>query len=287
MTRGKLLAALMVVGILGFLAGLITGGLISGDDSGQPPLTAEDGDSHQVAPSSGEWSRQFPLAHSDLREKGAFGFPQAAAQVLCDRPELRVSLYNDSVYLYVQAVVWGDGDASTGYSRGKEIGDNGSVSLDLDGDMQYTPQVDRCYYVDPRTDSQGLFYTVRVSDRATTGLADDTAGKGAICYAEDDNRPMVRVDSFLIPLVEIGKKPGDRLRLSYFASSPNPVLRIPSADFESATPVVYAHHVPHEAYHEVLLSPQGGDMIDPKAAPFPPTLRLAPIGTAARPRSSD
>jgi hypothetical protein len=50
----------------------------------------------------------------DLARDGAFGFPQAEAQVLFDDPDLRVSVYNDARYLYVQAIVWNDADDTLG-----------------------------------------------------------------------------------------------------------------------------------------------------------------------------
>lgn len=53
---------------------------------------------------------QYDLAA--LKRQGAFGFPQPAAETLCDTDDLRVSIWNNKTYLYVQAILWKDGDAA-------------------------------------------------------------------------------------------------------------------------------------------------------------------------------
>src|SRR5882724_10186339 len=61
---------------------------------------------------------------SALREDGAFAFPQKAAKVLCDNPDLRFSVWNNEDYLFAQAVLWSDGDSSPGKTEdNREIGD--------------------------------------------------------------------------------------------------------------------------------------------------------------------
>src|SRR5688500_11354603 len=70
----------------------------------------------------------------DLKRDGAFGFPQGNARVLCDNPDLRLSAWNNSEYLFVQAVLWKDDDAALGKTEdNREIGDGSTLILDLDG----------------------------------------------------------------------------------------------------------------------------------------------------------
>ncbi|HUG67042.1 MAG TPA: hypothetical protein VMM76_04795, partial [Pirellulaceae bacterium] len=82
----------------------------------------------------------------DLKKQAAFGFPQDKATVLCDNKDLRVSVWNDDAQLYVQAIVWGDGDDSIGETQdGRKIGDNSNLNIDANADGKPTPNVDRRY----------------------------------------------------------------------------------------------------------------------------------------------
>src|SRR5687767_955122 len=78
-------------------------------------------------------------AAENLERDGAFGFPQKAAKVLCDRADLKFSVWNNDEYLFAQAVLWNDGDDSLGKTEdNREIGDNSSLLLDLDADGKPT-----------------------------------------------------------------------------------------------------------------------------------------------------
>ena len=84
------------------------------------------------------------------RENGAFEFPQAQATVLCDRADLRFSVWNNGEHLFAQAVLWTDDDSSLGKSEeNREIGDWSEVMLDLDADGKRTSNVDRDYMLNP------------------------------------------------------------------------------------------------------------------------------------------
>jgi hypothetical protein len=115
----------------------------------------------------------------DLKREGAFGFPQPQAIVLCDEPELRVSSWNDTSHLYIQAILWKDGDDTIGESAdGRPIGDWGVLSLDVDADGKATPQRDRDYNLNPWPSLPGLRYQVSVSEHAWTGLRGGLEGAG-------------------------------------------------------------------------------------------------------------
>jgi hypothetical protein len=61
---------------------------------------------------------------AQLREHGAFNFPQKESTVLYDQPTLRFSIWNDDEYLFAQAILWTDDDASLGKTAdNREIGD--------------------------------------------------------------------------------------------------------------------------------------------------------------------
>src|SRR5262245_7558651 len=149
------------------------------------------------------------VARADVRTDGACGFPQKDATVLCDTPDLRLSVFSDAAYLYVQAVVWNDPDNTEGETAdGRAIGDNSALMIDADGNGKATPNVDRTYSLDPWPKLPGLRYSVVLGDNITSHLADDSKGHGAISYLMDKDEKRVRVDSFLVPLAEIGRKPG-------------------------------------------------------------------------------
>src|SRR5580765_7072526 len=56
---------------------------------------------------------------AELRERGAFEFPQPEAKVLCDTADLRFSVWNNDEHLFAQAVLWKDNDSSLGKTEDK------------------------------------------------------------------------------------------------------------------------------------------------------------------------
>ncbi|MFN0134040.1 MAG: TlpA family protein disulfide reductase [Phycisphaerales bacterium] len=189
----------------------------------------------------------------DLKADGAFGFPQKDATVLCDTPTLRVSAVSDREHVYVQAIIWTDNDATVGQTDdGRDIGDWSNLDIDADGDGKITPQVDRSYALNPWPKLAGLHYSVKVSDRGSTGLQGDSKGRGSIQYV-DHAGTKVRVDNYLVPIAELGAKPGGTIRLAYWGSSPTPKLVVNSVGFESKK-AYYAHSLPREKYHTVAVA---------------------------------
>jgi hypothetical protein len=196
----------------------------------------------------------------------AFGFPQAQATVLCDTADLRVSFWNNRTYLYVQAILWKDGDdALVQAADGKLIGDTSTVLLDVDADGKITPQVDRHYCLNAWPHLQGLTYTFYNNMVATAGLKRDTMGRGAIRYLPTADGARVRVDSLVIPLAEINKRPGDKIRLAYWGASPKPKLTLNSVGFQRQGSY-YPYQLPWDKFHEVTLADRA-DAFDPQAVP--------------------
>ena len=191
-----------------------------------------------------------------------FGFPQAEAQILCDQEDLRVSVWTNANYLYVQAIVWADReDTVVETDDGRKSRDWSVLSLDVNADQISTTNVDRTYSLNPTLTSPGLHYDI-VKGRGTTVLQHDSAGRGAIRYLDAGRGSSVRVDSFLIPLEEIKRKPGDELRIAYWAHSQKPKLTLNSLGYEAQRKrssdheyyPYYAHQLPKHMYHTVKIS---------------------------------
>lgn len=194
------------------------------------------------------------LGGPDLKHDGAFGFPQKDAKVLCDAPELRVSAWNDAEHLYVQAVVFADGDDAPGETEdGRAIGDSSTLLIDADADGKATPEVDRNYTLNPWPSLPGLQYQIVFDDRGTSGLMSDSKGRGAISYVEAEPGHRVRVDSYLIPLSELKRKPGETVRFAYWGSSPHPELTVNSIGFQSKKRY-YPFSLPLKDFHSVALA---------------------------------
>jgi hypothetical protein len=224
----------------------------------------------------------------DLKRDGAFGFPQARAMVLCDEPDLRISAWNDASYLYVQAILWRDDQDAIGETAdGRPNGDQGVLSLDVDADGKVTPHRDRLYYLNPWPSLPGLRYQVCLSEHSYTGLQGDSKGRGAIRYLDAGEGHRVRIDSFVIPLGEIGKRPGEAIRLAYYGDSPHPAMTVNSVGYRHRGRY-YPFQLPRETFHSLTLSdrppaldvarvPEGRD--DPCPLPTKESKPLPALGT--------
>lgn len=188
---------------------------------------------------------------ADVRSEGAFGFPQQTAQVVHDTPLLRVSAACDGAHLFVQAVMWTDGDSGLGLTAdGREIGDNSSLVIDVDADGKATANVDRSYALNPWPSLPGLRYSVSLGDGASTGLQGDSKGRGAIEYVKEGVNT-IRVDSFVIPLTEIKRAEGQEIRFAYIGHSTAPEITVNSVGYKPSERgrKYYAFHLPHADFH--------------------------------------
>lgn len=205
-------------------------------------------------------------SYAELRTKGAFGFPQKDAKVLYDQPWLRLSVWNNSEYLFAQAVLWTDGDDSLGETDdNREIGDWSEIMLDLNAAGKQTPNVDRNYMLNPWPGLSGLRYVICLGNDTTTGIRYDSKGRGAIRYLPTTEGRRVRVDSYLIPMAEISRKVGDKIRLCYWGYSPKPELTVNSAGYDPGQRPYYSYWVPLSKYHDYVLA--SGHEIDAAQIP--------------------
>ena len=203
-----------------------------------------------------------------LSAKGAFGFPQASAQVLSDQSEARFSAWSNAEWLYVQIVVWADGDDALGKStKGQDICDNSSLFLNLDVERTDGVITDRTYIIDPKPELHGLHYMLRGEKGVTPPLMPDSKGRGSIQFVPVADGKKLRVDSYLIPLAEIGKKAGDMIRLSLSGHSVTPKVSFNSAGLRDGNGRgVYLIAQKKSEYHDFTLGQQSGT-IDPSLVP--------------------
>jgi thiol-disulfide isomerase/thioredoxin len=201
-----------------------------------------------------------------LARDGAFGFPQADAAVLIDNADYRVSLYSDDRYLFVQSVVWHDGDDSLGETvDGRAIGDRTNLYVDVDGNGEVTPNVDRVYLVNYFPSRPGLYYQLLLGDYRRTHVRQDSAGRAAIRYLDTPGGGRVRVDSIVIPLAELGRRPGQSVRLAVWTRSEHPDLTLNSLGV-AEPPGVGGSGLPTRSYHVVTLV-AGRPPLDPTLVP--------------------
>jgi thiol-disulfide isomerase/thioredoxin len=204
-------------------------------------------------------AEELPTTIPALRENGAFGFPQKDAKVFFDNPTLRFSIWNNDQYFFAQAVLWTDDDASLGKTPdNRDIGDWSVLMLSVDADANITPKVDRVYLLDPWPGMGGMYYQTVLGLRTTTGIQSDTKGRGAVRYVKMADGKMVRVDTYLIPLTEISRRVGDKIRLVYWGSSPKPPLTVNSAGF-SYRGNYYSWKIPRWQYNAYVLA-KGADI---------------------------
>ena len=197
---------------------------------------------------------------AQLRENGAFNFPQKESTVLCDQPTLRFSIWNNDEYLFAQAILWTDDDTSLGKTPdNREIGDWSVLMLDVNADGKSTPNVDRDYMLNPSPGMGGLYYQIELGLRSTSFIKDDSKGRGAIRYIKTFDGKLVRMDTYLIPLAEISRHVGDNLRFIYWGSSPKPPLTVNSAGYERAGKDYSRWSIPRSQYHEYVLA-KGGEI---------------------------
>jgi hypothetical protein len=201
---------------------------------------------------------------AELRQKGAFGFPQRSARNLSGQIAARFSAWSNAEWLYIQVVVWADGDdAPTKTADGKERGDQTWLLLDLNADQ--APDGDRTYVLDPEPSKRGLYRRKKVADKQYDMVA-DSKGRGGIRFVNADNGKKVRVDSFLIPLAELEKKPGEKIRLAVSGYSPQPDVAFNSAQLTTDGKAKFYIGMPKTTYLDFTLGQQTGT-VDPALVP--------------------
>ena len=203
---------------------------------------------------------------ADLEINGVYGFPQGQASVLCDNDSLRLSVWNNREYLFVQAILWKVSEHTLGKTEdNRNIGNHSNLVTAAATDGKRSFGLDRSYFLNPWPHLPGLYYQIFLEENATTGLEKDSKGRGCIRYVEIRDLQLVRVDSYLIPLSEVARSPGDRVGLCYWSFSPNPVQTVNSVGYESADETYSPHSIPLIYYHDYWL--MSGHEINPHDIP--------------------
>lgn len=192
-------------------------------------------------------------AAGEISTEAAHGLAISQGKLLCDSDELRVHAWNDSTHLIVQAVAWKDGDETLGETAdGRKIGDRGTLILDLDNNRKRTPRIDRSYSLNPWPTIPGLRYSIPYERGASSHIKGDSIGRGCIRF-EPNGDKRVRVDTYVVPLSEVGLKVGQTISLAVLVASPSPEFVANSVGYQSSRPVYYAHSLPYEKFHEYTL----------------------------------
>lgn len=192
------------------------------------------------------------MSLAELKSSGAFGFPQDQGKILRDDDKLRFSIATTSDHFVAQAILWTDNNpANEDVMQGRPFGDTSSIAFSSSA-RQKLPNVDRRYYLNPRSDLPGFYYGVAVKVNAESPLKSDSRGSGRIDYVATKEGSTVRIDSFSIPLAELSKKYGETIYLCYFANSPKPFLVLNSLGF-ATEPIYSDRNVPTAMYHKIKL----------------------------------
>jgi hypothetical protein len=201
----------------------------------------------------------------ELRKNGAFGFPQTSAKVLADQSEARFSAWSNEEWLYVQIVVWADDDdTSVKGTDGTESCDQSLLHLDMDADEMTSP--DHKYNLNTTPEKRGLHRQVKLGEREYTPLTSDSKGRGSIQFVPTTGGKKKRVDSYLLPLAELGKKAGDKIQLILSGKSVKPDAAFNSAGLRTNGKAMFYIGMPGKFYHDFTLGQQSGT-IDPSLVP--------------------
>jgi len=82
----------------------------------------------------------------------------------------------------------------------------------------------------------------------------DSGGCGTVCYVNLQGGRKVRVDNYVLPLKEPGRRSGETVRVCYQGWSATPDLKVTTAFATNSPPDDYCCHIPVTGYQEVTLS---------------------------------
>jgi hypothetical protein len=193
-------------------------------------------------------ARAQAAAGAAVIHDGAFAFPQLQSKVLWSERGSRLSVWNDSQFLYVQALLRLDDEIAPGRAAAGTDSDAAYLVLDVDSDNRFTDWRDRVYGLVPT-----LSHQICVGKGEWSTVREDSKGRGGMRLLPDGAGGWLRVDSFAIPLSEIERKPGETIRLAYWGDSAH--LKAPINSIGIHRPQYYRHaDLPYERFHTVLLS---------------------------------
>lgn len=93
----------------------------------------------------------MPFTRTDLETRGVCRFPQDHASVLCDNDSLRLSVWNNREYLFVQAILWKVSEHTLGKTEdNRDTGNHSDLVIAVgaaEGKRSFGP--DRSYSLNP------------------------------------------------------------------------------------------------------------------------------------------
>jgi len=197
---------------------------------------------------------QSGISAKDIREKGALGFPQESATVICDTDELRLSAAADDSYLYLQAVLWSDHENKSGKGVGNSTAsDHCTFGLLLAQDGKPAAG-DPQYNLNSSEGRLPISFSKSLGGDVISAASAKTGARGKIAFITVDGKK-VRVDSIAIPLKELNIRPGATVRVAYFGRSYSPDIRYTSvkvSDAERNEHFDFAH-IPRDRFAELKL----------------------------------
>lgn len=210
---------------------------------------------------SGSLLQPFRASPRDVLLSGVF---EAAARdwiLLCDHPQLSVGFWNDHENLHVRAIVWNDGDDTTGPGVGREleVGDYSVLQFHF-GEGAAREAGDLNVVLNPWPHMKGPFLTRQLSEQSTSRLQELPGALASIRYAHDIMGKKVRTETYNLPLSELGLQPGASFRLSFYAHSAVPLFATSCASgFQRGR--FYPHAIPVTRYRQVTLHLEEGESL--------------------------
>ena len=192
---------------------------------------------------------QDGLSAEDVKKKGALGFPQESATVVCDTAEVRLSASADGEYLYLQAVLWDDHENKSGKGVGdSEASDQCTFGLLKSADGN-PAEGDPQYNLNSSKGRLPISVSRSLGGDVISAASKKTKARGKIAFIKVDGK-QVRVDSIAIPLEELNLKHGSTVRVAYFGRSFSPDVRYTSVELsetERAKKFDFAH-IPRDRF---------------------------------------
>jgi hypothetical protein len=145
-----------------------------------------------------------------------------------------------------------------------------TLHLTLDVDQEPKARVETLW----RLSENGLSTLLKGDRRKEYIVGIGSKSRGSIQYAPAADGKKIRVDSFLIPLAELHRKPGDKIRLAFYGQSAVPGFDFNSSGVRFSTrnggqgPMLASADVADLGSHEFTIGEQTGT-IDPAQVPDP------------------
>jgi hypothetical protein len=205
---------------------------------------------------SGQNGRSAPAGPSerDAFMATVFESQQKKWIFLSNHRELSVGVRNDTITLFVRAIVWNDGDATLGVDRlnGQSIGDYSVLLIHIGEGTVRTAGRDMNVNLNPWPSVPGIRLQRQTSPNTTTTLQEVRGASGSINYVSGPGGKLIRTDEYAVPLSELDLERGAAISVAFHAFSPVPMFATSSvAGLERGN--YYATQIPVGQYLPIKL----------------------------------